>query len=241
MNTSQTKPQGYRSKPAWIYALSAFMCASPFVCFLLAIRRMGESHWATPSVWLRFAHHIPGSVWALVAFFMMTGAALVFVRRVTWTLALIAFALLVVFNVVLFKKLPLLAGLAMAALTLRPLRNPFLSPKLRWWEQAPRVAVDLEAVSQGERFRVINISATGALLESQSGVHYLEGVVLQVSLSGRLELDCKVVRRDGERIGVSFVDVSRKTRKAIRRLIASAPKPKADSGAGSQPPGQLAA
>jgi hypothetical protein len=213
-------PRGYRKKPLWIYLLSAFMCLSPPVSFVAAVRRAGESLWYSPETWLAYARRIPAPVWGLIAFFVLSGLTVLLVRKLTWMLALGALGALLLYNLVLFRQLPLLAGAAILALTLFPrLREPFLSPKLRWWEQAPRQAVHLKAVAvgSGAEVEVLNLSATGALLASDP----FGGTRAEASLclAPGLVVLCKVVRSEGARTGVQFLYLSASSRRKLRKLI----------------------
>ncbi len=202
----------------WVACL---LLGVPFGNFLYAIASTGESHWYHPKVLLFFARHVPAVTWAMVALFMASSLGLLLVRRITLVFKVSAMAALLLYNIVLFKQVPVLLIALMAGLLFTPFRRPYVNSRLRWWEVAPRFEVDLDCtdVESQRRFEIINISVTGALLRNPKRADILPPyLVLEFSQS--VVLRAQVVRIENEdRFGVQFLNPTKAQMRALQEVI----------------------
>ncbi|MCB0408084.1 MAG: PilZ domain-containing protein, partial [Bdellovibrionales bacterium] len=104
------------------------------------------------------------------------------------------------------------------------------NPQIRWWLVAERKYIKAPigiAPFRGEQFvsRTLDISKTGAFIESQ-GVHHLNlGEKINLSLKlgtlQQLQLQAEVVRfqDEGEGFGVHFQEMNQQQRKILDRYL----------------------
>lgn len=228
-----TNPQGYRKKPLWIYLIAFILMLSPFGNFLWSLVSLGTPEWYKPSIWFAWARFIDTPTWVLLSLLFSSGLSLLFVRRWSWTYSVVVIGIIVAYDIVMFKHfLDLGPGAAIAMITLTvsfalilyfsEFRQPYLNPRLRWWETSPRYKVDLPAsLSKFEKAGVIvDISRSGLLIEWPADVNVptMEGPC-EITLLGNLKLNGMIRRQTPRGYGVQFEQITGEQKKGLMKLL----------------------
>ncbi len=182
------------------------------------------------------------SDWIILILFPIVGVGIYMVRKWGWYLFLAFSALLIFYNIFVYKYLNqnytletvllfILIITAVSALFLRKsVYAPYFNPRLRWWEAAKRFRVNLEAflVTKERSFActTLDISETGCFLELQDDIPLGSRVMVEFKC-GAFEISAagKVVHKragtGGQHpgYGIMFQALAQETKEKIRKLI----------------------
>lgn len=217
------RQEGYKRKPLWVYGAAIFLMIVPVANFLMFMIHQNEARWYAPDVWVIYAQLISPLTWGFIFLTLFSGALLLFVRQVTWILALATLTVLVAYNLFLFKQFAVLAILLLCMILLAPFRRPYLQAKSRWWEQSPRYTANTYAtlLPNGTRVKVHNISLSGMLVEWIDAATPVPPANLQITLSlgSSLEILCDITRRHENMLGIRFKNLPVSVRQKLKQKI----------------------
>lgn len=186
--------------------------------------------------------HLLWSDWIILGLFPIVGVGIYMVRKWGWYLLLAFSALLIFYNIFVYKYLNpnyplalvvffiLVITLLSAFFLRKNVYAPYFNPRLRWWEIAARYRVPLEttlATSHGAvDCKTVDISETGCFIEYEELLSLGSMVMLEFHCNG-IDIDCmgKVVNHragTGDQhhgYGIMFQAVPSEMKKKIRQLL----------------------
>jgi len=186
--------------------------------------------------------HLLWSDWIILALFPIVGIGIFMVRKWGWYLLLAFSALLIFYNILVYKYLNPNYSLEVVILFIlvisvtsgfflrKSVYAPYFNPRLRWWEIAVRYRVPLAttlATNKGAvDCKTVDISETGCFIEYEELLGLGSMVMLEFHCNG-MNIDCmgKVVNHragEGEEhhgYGIMFQAVPPEMKKRIRQLL----------------------
>ena len=238
MTAAESAPQvrGYRRKPRWIYAIAFIYMLAPLGNLIWSLASLHIPNWYKPAVWVYWTHYVSPATWAIMSLIFLSGFALLFVARWSWWMALFSLAVIAIYNLFMLKSFSMMGPIAIAAMIAATLgagvllyfsqfRQPYLNPRLRWWQTSPRYRADIKVTIQGSPTEAIlvDISRTGALLEWPQEIPHLEGRTA-LKLPPDTVVDSEVARRTPRGYGVRFANLSSEQSKSLKKWIAQLAK-----------------
>jgi hypothetical protein len=182
------------------------------------------------------------SDWIILLLFPVVGIGIYMVKKWGWYLFLAFSALLIFYNIYVYKYLNpnysletvilfILVVTVVSALFLRKsIYAPYFNPRLRWWEAAKRFRVPLDAVlftkNGSLSCTTLDISETGCFLELQDDLPLDSRVIVEFRFSG-IEISSvgRIVHKrtgPGEKhsgYGIQFQALTQENREKIRTLL----------------------
>lgn len=232
---TQTTPQktGYRKKPLWIYFAAVVFILTPLFNHLLSLAYLNVPRWYAPSVWTAWLQFISIESWIVSALIFSAGVCLFFVRKWSLGFALGTLIFIIVYSLVRFKifwkmgPVFLLGSLvatggAFSLLYFSRFRQPYLDPRIRWWETSTRYTVNIpvkfmDCKSEGI---LTDISRTGALVEWNDGENIPElSQEAIVVFQENLAIPCRVVRKTARGYGLAFLKLDSDEKKGLANFI----------------------
>ena len=223
---------GYRRKPAWIYLTALAFMLAPVGNTALVLQSLGLLSWDHREAAMAWLSNVSPGTWLLFGLVFLSGVALLFVRRWSLHLTLGTLAIVVLYNIVNFQALSVIGAWKLGAMIIvtvglllslyfSEFRVPYVNPRLRWWETAPRFRVDLKAreTTLSRDLVIVDISRTGVLAEMSA-----EGIDVGQSLKLELPMDLKLAGRIARKspngqIGIEFVELDRTGRKHLKTFL----------------------
>jgi hypothetical protein len=225
---------GYKRKPIWIYLVSTAFIISPFCNYMLSLYLLGVRRWYSPRIWGAWIEYLdPWSVLAMVLVFAAGISIMFFVRKWSWMLSLAALIMVFSFTVIRWHEVIVVGPIIMVALMVGTLgaaavvyasnfRQPYLNPRLRWWETSTRYRADIPAqVGEAKHKGVlVDISRSGLLIQwdKESQIPDLKKEV-EVTISDKLSLTCAVARRTPSGYGLAFTSLKPDEKKGLKAFL----------------------
>jgi hypothetical protein len=226
---------GYRKKPFWIYVAAFTLILSPFGNFIVSLIAHQTPYWYSPKAWAHWVQSITPGVWGILILLFLSGVALLFVRKWTWTLSLVSLGFIIVYDIILIatNQLEFMGPVAIILMILATLsfgmgiylsefRKPYLNPRLRWWETEPRYRVDLPVTLTKVEHpgNLVDISRSGVLVEwtDAKTIPEIEGI-LSLTLPTQISVPVLVSRRTARGYGLQFEKLDAKQKKDLKVFI----------------------
>ncbi|MBP7845034.1 MAG: PilZ domain-containing protein [Proteobacteria bacterium] len=216
------QPFGYRKKPARVYLAAAYLLIAPFINLVLGIRNTGEVNWYKIGTWFQYLLILHPRTWALLIITLTAGGLLLLVRKASWVFTLASLGLVILYNLIVFHDVPLLAVALLAFVAFTPFKKPYLNPSLRWWEHPPRFVVDLFAAIPEiqAQLKIFDVSEGGMLAAFEGSFVPSVGATFYLEFNNGPKVMGKVVRKQEEKyLGIHFESVDRKKRRELRDFI----------------------
>ena len=227
-----------KKRPLSIVIVAVFYFLEPFgnliqAAYINQLPLFGEESILSSLLW---------SDWIILALFPVVGVGIYLVKKWGWYLFLSFSALLIFYNIFVYKYLNpnysletvllfILTTTAISAFFLRKnVYAPYFNPRLRWWENATRYRSPLNTVlftNQGAvPCKTLDISETGCFvnyheempLDSQVmiGFHY-DGE--DISCMGKVVHHRSETDKENQGYGIMFQAMPVETKKRIRQLL----------------------
>ncbi|MDQ5987587.1 MAG: hypothetical protein CSYNP_03332 [Syntrophus sp. SKADARSKE-3] len=190
-----------RERPLSIIIIAIFYCLEPFGNLIQAAYINQMPLFGSDSI----ISHLAWTDWVILGLFPVVGIGIYMVKKWGWYLFLAFSALLIFYNLYVYKYLNpnysieivilfIFITTAIAAFFLRKnVYAPYFNPRLRWWEVATRYRSSLSTViftSQGSvPCKALDISETGCFID-YCGEIPLGSQVMLGFLFGDTEFNC---------------------------------------------------
>lgn len=234
MNEMPSK--GYRSKPVWIKLVSIVLILAPLGNIFISFVASGlavDAGWPAWAYWLK---QVSPKIWALNLLVFTAGLGLLWVRSWSLFLAFCAVGSALFYTTLNYQHYllgPFLLGVMilvsmglLALLIQKDFRKPYLNPRLRWWETSPRYRSDIVVQIRHANSKtpikatLLDISRSGALVQSSDKSEISIGDHLHLEFSPELEIAAKVARlKEDHSFGVEFNVKGLAERKSIKTLV----------------------
>jgi hypothetical protein len=215
-------PFGYKKKPARVYIVAAYLLLAPWINFVLGIRNTGEANWHEVAVWFDYLGKLHPRTWFLLLITLAAGSMILMVRKTSWIFALSSLGLVIAYNIVVFRDVPMLAVLLLALVAFTPFKKPYLNPQMRWWEHDPRFVVDLfaQVPEVQARLHIYDLSEGGTLAAFQGNFAPTVGSNFYIEFPSGPKVLGKVIRQQEQKyLGIHFEEMNRAKRKELRSFI----------------------
>jgi c-di-GMP-binding flagellar brake protein YcgR len=176
--------------------------------------------------------------WIVLALYFACALSVFFVKKWGWWVFVLSSIYLIGNNIAIFILRPHYSAFALIAYDLilftvagiffrRNIIAPYFNPRIRWWEQAPRIEISTYAMITWEkatiRTEIIDISASGIFVLADRMIPAGSRCSMTIHcLSHTITCDSLVMRATNEEtktgIGLMFVDLGRAQKAGLRQL-----------------------
>ncbi len=226
--TTTSPAPGYRQRPLGTYVLAIAFILAPLLSLYGELWSVGLGHPRHFAAWGPWLREIWMVAWVVLGAVFVSGWSLLFVRSSSLHLTMLALGLVLAHNLTLWNRSPDSGAFRLVLMTVVTLtvmavfwraefRRPYMEPRLRWWETAPRFRVDLPVRVGSVETRLLDISRTGALVEG--GLEAEAGSRVRLAFKD-FEVPAVVVRvAMNHATGLQFKDVTWSERRALKAYL----------------------